>query len=1588
MAKILSLFVLLALPFGLVAQTGLPPFGSFSNLGFETVNNQNLNVTLSIPIMSAPGRGLPLNLNLTYNSVVWQKVANAWFPVTDAQGNPTWGWIKDFPAGGSISYSTHTTNLKCPPSGPIEPVTYFQNYLFVDALGTTHGFPVNYSESACSAYNTGTYAPAQAIDPSGYRLTVAETNPIVLGPGGRQLVSGTSTASDINGNYVTKTVVNSTETDWKDSTGVTALLVLYNFATNPTEITYRIYDVNDAQVNINMLLAQYPIKTSFGCGVTEYTGTANLPFELDIPSPTGGTLKYTFSYEPSSTGYYTGRLKRVTLPTGGYYEYDYTGSNDGINCSDGSTLGMNRTVSDGTSSAIWNFVRNTTNLTTTVTTPALADTSSANDQVYTYNTLSQETAHKIYANSPGTTLLRTINTTWAANGTPATVTTILEDNSTKSELATTYDSNGILQTLVEYDWGTGTPNPIRTTQYSYSQSSNSNYTVNNVIGLVTSKSITDTSGIVEYRQDTAYDGSALTCPTGAVQHDDTGHLCTSNYRGNPTAITTYTSPANQSGGITKNFTYDWFGNLLTAQLNCCQTKTWTYSSATQYSQPDSIKSGTSPSLTTTYTYNLYLGLATKSTDPNNLATSYSYDFLRRPTQVSQANGLTSGESITYTYDDVNFKTTVKTVIDPSNSVQQISAADKFGRTVTTTIEDGGNNVKSIVQNEYNLAGRAYGTSNPYTTSAQYFTTTSFDVLGRPTTTTLPDTSKTTYSYDLNTVTVTDPAGKKRDSVFDAAGRLTYVFEPDPTTGNLTVQTSNSYNVIDELTTVASPQMSPLQTRTYSYDGLGRLLSTSTPEGGTTCFGSVTGSTCNADGYDAFDNLQKRTDARGVLTTYGYDGLNRLASVSYNVGSSGVPATPSVSLAYGLDSSCTSTHGAGCIGQLITMTDGPGSENYSYNSLEQMTNLQKIISGTTYTAQYAYNVGGELTSITYPSGRIVQQNIDSIGRLCSVGASGSTCTSGTTYATGYAYNAAQQITGFNYGNGVAASLGYSPDRLQLSSLSYAKSGTTLFGLTYAYGASGSNNGQISGITDSVDNGRSVNYTYDGLSRLANASTTGSTSYPAWGLQQKYDRFGNRYQQTISSGCVLPMTCPQPSVSISLGTNRITTGGYGYDANGNMTNDGSNTLIYDAENRTTSASNGSASGTYTYDGNSLRVKKVSGSLSTVYVFGGSKVIAEYDNGAAPTSPSREYIYSGGTLLARIAGSTTQYYHQDHLSNRLVTDTNGNVLEQMGHFPFGESWYNASGDKLQFTTYERDAESGNDYAMARYYLNRLGRFSSLDLLAGSISDPQSLNRFSYVENDPGNNSDPSGACIPPGANLGGGVHQGFQCPPNTDFYDDGSGSPTYLDLGQPVGEIPGTINGDPAAVGEYGYIYATATLNSSYSPYGNGSTGGIGGGNSSGLMTLLKNALKNVNCAALLGGSDKAGQILANFNGPTTLSAGAKYADPNAAQAQGLIYGPSSSVAITPVPQGGNFQNGAWATKGGFTSYVGTVFGGYSTSAQATVLIHEFMHAGSSGSMLETAIIDLLTPNLPGQPNANITGNIYKISKDCGTALPPGF
>jgi RHS repeat-associated protein len=558
-------------------------------------------------------------------------------------------------------------------------------------------------------------------------------------------------------------------------------------------------------------------------------------------------------------------------------------------------------------------------------------------------------------------------------------------------------------------------------------------------------------------------------------------------------------------------------------------------------------------------------------------------------------------------------------------------------------------------------------------------------------------------------------------------------------------TTYSYNVLDQIVSISQGS----QTRTINYDALGRETSEITPEAGTVSFV-----------HNDFGLATQRTDNRGVVTAYTYDQLNRMTGKSFPTVPTGVAAMP--------NNICDPTSPTGtnlvantcfyydqggaaafALGRPTKVVDPSGSETYMYDRLGQLTQKGKVINGTNngnpYVIQYQFNLASEITQMQYPSGRQVKPTFDALGRI-----SGIADTMGgtnTTYASGFQYNSANQMTGFAYGNGVTASYGYSADRLQITSLSYAKGGQTLFGLNYAYSQNAGNGGGITSITDTVDNGRSLTYLYDALGRLQQASTAGSTNFPKWDLAFGYDRYGNRLSETPQSDTSPNVSVPSNSVAVNAATNRISTSGYAYDASGNMINDGINTLTYDGENRVSTSNGIGGAGTSVYDAGGKRIRKclpncVSPTSSTTYIFSGQSVIAEYDNNAASSAPSREYINSTRGLLATIDSSGTRYHMRDHLSVRMTTDAGGSKIGEQGHFPFGESWYSANATtKWVFTGYERDPESANDYAQARVYVNRNGRFASPDPLSGAPAFPQSLNRYAYAANDPVNLIDPSG-------------------------------------------------------------------------------------------------------------------------------------------------------------------------------------------------------------------------------------------------------
>jgi len=119
----------------------------------------------------------------------------------------------------------------------------------------------------------------------------------------------------------------------------------------------------------------------------------------------------------------------------------------------------------------------------------------------------------------------------------------------------------------------------------------------------------------------------------------------------------------------------------------------------------------------------------------------------------------------------------------------------------------------------------------------------------------------------------------------------------------------------------------------------------------------------------------------------------------------------------------------------------------------------------------------------------------------------------------------------------------------------------------------------------------------------------------------------------------------------------------------------------------------------------------------------------------------VYLGNRQIASHLSGTLYYHVSDHQSIRVHLDTSGNIVGQKGHYSFGEDWYTSSLTNHHFTSYERDAESSNDNALHRFYVNRVGRFSANDPVPGGGQNPQGFNLYSYVRNDPVSRADADG-------------------------------------------------------------------------------------------------------------------------------------------------------------------------------------------------------------------------------------------------------
>jgi RHS repeat-associated protein len=315
-----------------------------------------------------------------------------------------------------------------------------------------------------------------------------------------------------------------------------------------------------------------------------------------------------------------------------------------------------------------------------------------------------------------------------------------------------------------------------------------------------------------------------------------------------------------------------------------------------------------------------------------------------------------------------------------------------------------------------------------------------------------------------------------------------------------------------------------------------------------------------------------------------------------------------------------------------------------------------------------------------------------------------------------------------------------------------------------------NGNVNNVTDSVIG--TWSYNYDNLNRLTGATgqsgSYGSQAIAGVNLGWSYDSFGNRFGQTSTSNnfptswaCFVGSNNPWSACSGISGTanNRMFSSNQdsaiGYDNAGDVTNDGVNSYLYDVEGKVCGVGNSQSGFTqYLYDADGNRVAKgpVTAPLSCtvpsnfspsyVYLLGmGGEQVTELVNGAWNYSN----IYASGSLLATYRGTDTYFALKDWLGTKRVEVTPDGLTSSFTSLPFGDDLSPPMGNAIDaneqhFTGKERDTESGLDYFGARYYGSSMGRFMSPDWSAkaepvpyAKLGDPQSLNLYSYMLNNP---------------------------------------------------------------------------------------------------------------------------------------------------------------------------------------------------------------------------------------------------------------
>lgn len=1225
---------------GQTAAVGIQPFGSYQSSQADTISMGDLGVHITIPLYTHKGRGrnAGVSVELRYASLSSHDdpimgpgySSGPWYlSVQTAMGGAvkiTWLY------GGDCSGMGDDGNYH--DGGTFD----VYGYSFVDETGYEHGFA---GESrVISNCGSGWYPSSLsefAADGSGYHLSGTGTQATVVDPAGTSYYSmagyPTSSITDSNGNigyaYAQATFGGNYPQTYTDNSNVSVSLSggLYTFDGNgypssrgPGYVKYTDSNGTQQTITVNFL--------TFGTSGMRWFPIGSVAY------PDGSSYQFTYQTSICGTGFlnsgYSPTLATMQLPTGGTISYHYTTYCQPYQYD----LTLLRTTADGATTYSRTNESQSYGPARTKTTVSYPDGSSQTIRFVSPNYgfgYFNETYHDW--RSSGGAILKTsmkcyngatgdcTNTSIALPFTQMSTVFTLDSGQTSKTLEY-FNANSSPTERDEYDYGASTPARKTITTYANGSASFGNYTSNRP----QSVTIRDGSGTQIASTVYGYDETSVSGSSGL-----SGLTPVSGTRGNLTSKRVW---VNTTGGTLDTWwTYDDAGRMLSAKDPRNNVTQYGYDSRSCQTSVTPPTPSNGISKATSATCDPYNVLPKTFTDANRTVTYYYFNAMLEKSEivVKDSDG-TKVSDTAYSYPSTTTMTTT-VYTSATSSRQSTVVVDGFGRVSSKTGENG-----AVVLTTYNSMGRVKSVTNPYlsTNDATYgITSYLYDALGRPAYQCQPDDGGTnsstcnhtssykSWTYYGNTTTFRDEAGKQWKNTNDALGRLTSVAE-DPSSWNYI--TNYAYDPLNNLTRVdqwgASSNNSNSRVRTFAYDSLSRLLAANNPESGTTSYTYFSSGSTLCSGDPSLPCT--KTNGNNFTSTYHYDELNRILQET----------SPSRNYAYAYDqaqiSNCGGLSGTYPIGRLTYVSNNVNAaEFFVYNALGRLTRQTNWTpsngSSTANPVCAVRDWSGNVTQLTYPDGRIVDQQFDSGGNLTGVAYGNYNYMSNATY---WSDGAPYQMT---YANGLTTTWNRNKRLQPRETVVVNGSSTQIMDIQYCYGASSvsgssctsqsvGDNGNIFQIRDMLNGNNTQTFGYDNLNRLVSFNNATNS------MQQTYtiDPWGNSIQSgTLSSG-----------TSFSGATNnRDTSGTTGYDNAGNVTTynsyyNGTMThhFAYDDDGEITNVDNGAA--TYTYDASGNRVRRDSGGAWTEYINFGGLTVAEKNNMGNWT----DYIFANGQRIAK--------------------------------------------------------------------------------------------------------------------------------------------------------------------------------------------------------------------------------------------------------------------------------------------------------------------------------------------------------------------